>query len=407
MQHNLKRIRAILLLLMITTNSVVFSQEIDEAEPVGYDLIDQIYGVDSLVDHVLENREKYRLQFMLTDIVEQDSSLYLGNTYNFTAPNWYFYPASVVKFPVALLSLEKLKELDFSTKAKLKFERDFDCGNMTFVDESIKSSVSFKEMIRELIIVSNNTYYNSLYHFLSPKRINEELNNRGLAETNIYKDFTGCEMPLNMKTHGFDLEELEPMGAFHRYHQDGSQLELEEFASKYIYDSTKLLGSKHEYRRDIVDGPFDFNYNLEYSAQDIHSTSMRFFFPQFFAEKDCWDIREEDRQILLESMKSVPKDLGKKKYTDKKKYPDNLYKYTVLGDENPKYASVITYSKLGLSYGFVTETAYVHNPATNRHYVLTVNLYVNSNDTVNDGKYEYEELAKPFLARLGQLLLDL
>lgn len=83
-----------------------------------------------------------------------------------------------------------------------------------------------------------------------------------------------------------------------------------------------------------------------------------------------------------------------------------MYKYLVHGDENSKYDSVITYSKLGLSYGFVTETAYVHDPATNRHYVLTLNLYVNSNDTVNDGKYEYEELARPFLARFGQLLLE-
>jgi hypothetical protein len=388
---------------MITTNSVVFSQAIAD-EPMGIDLVDQLHGVDSLVDHVLDNREKYRFQFMITDVIEHDSSLYLGDTYNYTTPSWYFYPASVVKLPVALLSLEKLKELDFSTKTKLKFERDFECGNMKFVNESRKSNISFEEMIRELIIVSNNTYYNSLYHFLTPKRINEELNQRGLVETNIYKDFSGCEMPLNMKTHGFKLEESSTGKS---YSQQSSQLELEQFASNYIYDSTKLLGSKHEYRREIVDGPFDFNYNLEYSVQDIHSTSMRFFFPQFFAEADCWDIRDQDREMLLESMKSVPKDLRKKKYFDKKKYPDNLYKYLIHGDENPKYDSVITYSKLGLSYGFVTETAYVHDPKTNRHYVLTVNLYVNSNDTVNDGKYEYEELARPFLARLGQLLLEI
>jgi hypothetical protein len=343
---------------------------------------------------------------MMTDIIEQDSTFYIGETYDYTEPSWYFYPASLVKLPTAIMALEKLKALEFSTNASILFDTDFECGNMRFVNESNHSRVkkTLKEMIRELIIVSNNTYYNSLYHFLTPKRINDELAQKGFSETKIFRDFSGCEIPLNLKTHGFSLKER---GNENTYHQDGSRLELSDFASNYTYDSTKLLGSKNEYRGEIVDGPFDFNYNLEYPIKDIHSTSMRLFFPEFFAEEDRWDLRESDRAMLIRSMKAVPKNLWQKEYQDKRKYPDNLYKYLIHGDDNPKYDSVITYSKLGLSYGFVTETAYVHDPKTNRRYVLTVSLYVNSNDTVNDGKYEYEELAKPFLARLGQLILEL
>ena len=397
----MKQFKTILIFLMAATSSVAYNQEIDE-EPVIPDLINQIYGKDSLVDHILDNREKYRFQFMVTDILEVDSSLYLGETYDYTNPSWYFYPASVVKLPIALLSLEKLNRHTFSTQATLRFNSDFECGNMKFVEESQSTNLDFRTMIRELIIVSNNTYYNSLYHFLTPQRINEELDKKGIDQTNIYKDFTGCEMPLNLKTHSFRVE-----GMMNTFYQNQSHLELHEFAQQYTYDDTKLLGSKHEYRGEIVDGPFDFNYNLEYPIGDIHSTSMRLFFPQFFSTEDRWDVRQSDREMLMEAMKSVPKDLGQKKYFDKRKYPDNLYKYLIHGDDNTKYDSVITYSKLGLSYGFVTETAYVHDPSTNRRYILTASLYVNSNDTVNDGKYEYEQLAKPFLARLGQLILDL
>ena len=404
MQHKLKRIRVVFLLFVITTNNVVFSQETVKDKPMGPELYERLFGLDSLVDHVLSNRERYRLQFMVTDIIENDSVFVIGETHDYSVPRWYFYPASVVKLPIALMSLEKLKELNFSTQASLRFDRDFECGNMKFVEESRKSSLSFQKMIRELLIVSNNDYYNSLYHFLTPKRINNEFFQKGFAQTNIYRDFSGCEMPLNLKTHGFVLSESSTGKC---YIQRESHLELEEFASKYRYDSIKLLGSRKEYRREIVNGPFDFNYNLEYSVRDIHSTSMRLFFPQFFDREDCWDIREEDRKLLIESMMSVPKDLKQAKYTDKKEYPDNFYKYLVHGDKNQKYDSVISYSKLGLSYGFVTETAYIHNPTTNRHYVTTINLYVNSNDIINDGKYEYDELARPFFARLGQLILEL
>lgn len=372
--------------------------------PMGPDLISQLFGKDSIVDIVLQNREKYRFQFMLTELAEAKSQVFLGQTHDYSVPNWYFYPASMVKLPIALMSLEKLKATNFSTKATLKFKRDFECGNMQFVDESRQKNLNFETMLRKLIIVSNNRYYNSLYHFVTPEKINEELELHGFDQTNIYKDFTGCEMPLNLKTHGFSLQEKDSTKI---YSQESSQLELKEFASHYSYDTTKLLGSKSEYRGKIVDGPFDFNYNLEYSIRDIHKTSMSLFFPQFTSEKDTWNIREEDRQLLLESMKSVPKDLKEKEYYNAKKYPDNLYKYVVHGDDNPVYSSVISYSKMGISYGFVTETAYIIHPETKRQYVLTVSIYVNKNDTVNDGKYEYDELARPFLARFGQLLLEL
>ncbi len=398
------KLKTILILVAFLTANVGNSQTTNPEGVMGPDLVDQLFGRDSLVDHVLSNPDKYHFQFMVTDVLEYESELYLGETHDYSAPHCYFYPASMVKLPIALMSLEKLNELNFSTEATLKFQRDFECGNMKFVDESRRKNLSFKEMLRKLIIVSNNRYYNSLYHFLTPERINAELQEKGMIETNIYRDFTGCEMPLNLKTHGFSIQERDSTKT---YNQTSSHIELEDFAGNYIYDTTKLYGSKSEYRGKIVDGPFDFNYNLEYSIQDIHSTSMRLFFPQFFDEDNCWNLREEDRQLLLESMKSVPKDLGEKEYLNEKKYPDNLYKYIVHGDNNPKYNSVISYSKMGISYGFVTETAYVFNPKTGKRYVLTANIYVNSNDTVNDGKYEYEEIARPFLARFGQLLLEL
>jgi hypothetical protein len=33
-------------------------------------------------------------------------------------------------------------------------------------------------------------------------------------------------------------------------------------------------------------------------------------------------------------------------------------------------------------------------------------MYTNENDVVNDGVYEYEEMARPFLARLGSLIRE-
>lgn len=62
---------------MITTSSVVFCQALED-EPAQVEFLDELYGLDSLVDHILENREKYRFQFKLTNVIEQDGEMYLG-----------------------------------------------------------------------------------------------------------------------------------------------------------------------------------------------------------------------------------------------------------------------------------------------------------------------------------------
>jgi hypothetical protein len=58
--------------------------------PWGPELYESLFGLDSLVDHVLSNRERYRLQFMVSDIIETDSVFVLGETYDYSVPQWCF-----------------------------------------------------------------------------------------------------------------------------------------------------------------------------------------------------------------------------------------------------------------------------------------------------------------------------
>ena len=155
-----------------------------------------------------------------------------------------------------------------------------------------------------------------------------------------------------------------------------------------------------------MNGPFDFNYHLDYPLADIHSTMIRLAAPEQFLKTDLWDITESDRDFFLETMKQIPSDLEDEKYHDQKRYPDNVFKYLVKGDDNIDYKNVVTYSKIGIAYGFVTETAHIVDAENKIDFFVTASIYVNANDTVNDGKYEYEDVARPFLTKLGQLLVD-
>jgi hypothetical protein len=103
-----------------------------------------------------------------------------------------------------------------------------------------------------------------------------------------------------------------------------------------------------------------------------------------------------------------PRELKDDKYEDSTEYPDNFLKYIVFGDSssNTKMNSVRTFSKIGLSYGFTTEIAYVVDLTTKKEFFLSVSMYTNQNKTINDGIYEYQQISKPFLGKLGMLLLE-
>src|SRR5678816_2586280 len=67
---------------------------------------------DSLMQHILLHKEKYRVQIIYTRI-DRDAANKpsFKNFYFDTGDSLYYYPASTVKLPLAALSLEKLDRL--------------------------------------------------------------------------------------------------------------------------------------------------------------------------------------------------------------------------------------------------------------------------------------------------------
>ena len=57
---------------------------------------------------------------------------------------------------------------------------------------------------------------------------------------------------------------------------------------------------------------------------------------------------------------------------------------------------------VGQSYGFMIDCAYIQNKKENVEFMLSAVIYTNENQIMNDGKYEYNTIALPFLAELGR-----
>ena len=349
-------------------------------------------GKDSLVDQVLK-QDKYRLQFICTEIDrEREEPLHTERHVS----GKYFYPASTVKLPVAILTIEKINRLGLNLDDRLVLNPDVQCGNTAYIDDTRPDGIPFRQLLEEMLVMSNNEYYSVLFHFLSPGEINQRLNELGYSGVHILRAFNGCEMEGHLKTNSWQVIRDGVVVAT----QKAVLKPLNWMSEMYVYDHEKLIGKQHEYRGEIRPGPFDFNYHLELPLEQLHEMTLRLTRPEFIHDKGRWQISSEQRTQLIKWMSMYPCECCDDAYRNLRKYPNTYNKYFLIGEDEEELRTI---SKIGLSYGFVTEVAYI-NISENRGLLFTASLYVNENDIVNDGKYEYEEIAKPFLARVGSIL---
>jgi hypothetical protein len=61
---------------------------------------------------------------------------------------------------------------------------------------------------------------------------------------------------------------------------------------------------------------------------------------------------------------------------------------------------------VGQSYGFMVDCAYIQNKKDDVEFMLSAVIYTNKDEIINDGKYEYNSIALPFLAELGRQIYD-
>lgn len=359
--------------------------------------LDSLLRSDQVVRKVLDDPTfRFQLKFSVIGECERIDQSPLTIS---IGEDQYFYPASTVKLPIALLTLEKIKKLNLELDDQLIIDDIVDCGNKRYIERCSSEKLTFRRLLRELIIVSDNDHYNALYHFLTPKEIMDRLSELGYNGTRIYKSFTGCDVVNQLKTNS--LKVLRNGSVV--YTQKASVMALNEMTNCFFYDEMKLIGQKHEYDRRIVDGPFDFNYNLDIPLEELHEMMMRLFVKQTYIVDLQWDMLDKHEVFIKRTLAGFPKDLTDSKFYDQDKYPNNVFKFFMEGRSGDH---VMYHSKIGLSYGFTTETCYFDIPESCNDFLVSVSLYTNSNKTVNDGDYEYEEIARPVLQRIAKLLQD-
>ena len=171
----------------------------------------------------------------------------------------------------------------------------------------------------------------------------------------------------------------------------------EEISEKFAYSEDKRVGDRFIKKGKVISTPYDFNENLEFPVNSLHQMMIEFISDSSGLK---WNIGEKNRFFFLEKLRQYPTDIGQGEYS--------VQDFKIIGFGNQKMdnSRFTTHSKIGYSYGFITESAYVVDAVSNQSFYLTISMYVNSNNTINDGRYEYNSIATPFMGALTHIIAD-
>ena len=158
------------------------------------------------------------------------------------------------------------------------------------------------------------------------------------------------------------------------------------------------------YKNDsLINEAFNFSTKNRLYIDDMTDMLLSVIFPDNFPAKKRFNLTKEDYTFLYQCMSRLPKESTHPTYDSTQNY-DAFCKYFMYGADKkvtiPK--NIRIFNKVGLSYGFLTDVAYIVDFENNIEFALSATIYLNEDGILNDDKYEYEQTGFPFLKNLGQ-----
>ncbi|MEQ9561550.1 MAG: serine hydrolase [Woeseiaceae bacterium] len=354
---------------------------------------------------VMADPDKYRVQIIYTQI-DRDAAnrpSFTSHTYG-VDPARYFYPASTVKLPTALLALEKVNDLAIpgltrDTTMLTGVASDWQTPALT--DASSPSGLpSIGHYIRKILLVSDNDAFNRLYEFIGQQPLNESMHEKGYRNTRI---FHRLEVARNAAENAITNPVTFVDGDTVVYTQAAQTSDAD-----YAHDEPILLGRAEIVNGERLDRPKDFSGNNVFPLQDQHDVMQALMFPQYVTEQRRFRLTEDDYRFVYRNMSAYPGKSGIAEYTDPAQYPDGYVKFLMYGGSAATIPDNIRiFNKPGDAYGFLTDCAYIVDFEHGVEFLLAATIYTNENGTFNDDTYEYDEIALPFLRDLGMAIYEI
>lgn len=351
---------------------------------------------------VIRHPQPYRLQIIYTQINRDRNNVPSFKNYYFNVDSTsYFNPASTVKLPLALLSLQKINDLKNPEVTKftaMQFDSAYSKQTKEWHDKTSETGYpSIAHLIKKAFLVSENDPYTRMYEFVGQGEINRTLHAMGYLDTRITHRFVRMSAEENRHTN--------PV----RFIRPDSTLI---YAQPAVYNTAPFdfsrvakLGKGYMTGNDsLIHEPFNFTERNKLPLEAFQQILQSVLFPQSMPAKQRFNLTDDDYQFLYQYLSQFPGETNYPKY-DANQYYDTYVKFFFMDSTNHKLPpGVRVFNKVGWAYGFLTDASYVVDFTHKIEYMLTATIYVNSNGILNDDKYDFDTIGNPFMYQLGQTI---
>lgn len=354
---------------------------------------------------VISDVDKYQVQILYTRIDRNEHGNQLFTDFAFNLDDGhYFYPASTVKLPIALLALEWLEEQDvegLTLETTMLTDSVRPSQIPAYFDSTSATGLpSMGHYIKKILLVSDNEAANRLYELMGLDYINRKLKEKGLDHTVITQRLS---FPISPE----ENRHFNPVRFVDKSGKKLLEIPARHTDSVYVVPGRPKIGEAF-YRNDsLFQGGMDFSFKNQFALSDLHGVVRRIISPQSFFEGERFHISEEHRDFVLTYMSMLPGESNYPKY-DTTEFYDGYSKFFKFGaSKSPIPKQFRIFNKTGWSYGYLIDGSYFVDFENEVEFFVSAVVYTNENQTLNDGVYETDEIGKPFFAELGDYLYQL
>ena len=352
--------------------------------------------------NILKNKDTLEIQVIYTQINRDSLNRPHFQSFYFHVDSTnYYYPASTVKLPIALLALEKLNQLNIRGLDKFTpmFNDSVYSGQLSVKKDSTSQNglPSVAHYVKKILVVSDNDASNRLYEFLGQKKTNADLKSKGYNMRILHR----LERPLkpdeNRHTEAVRFINHDTI----IFQQPMLVNEDSIKPPRRVFKGIGYLSNDNV----LIHRPFDFTYKNAYPLQEQQEILKAILFPESVDPQRRFNITEADRKMVMQYMSQLPRETKYPAYYKDKTYFDAFGKFLMNGaSRKPIPANIRIFNKEGDAYGYLIDNAYVVDFKNGIEFMLSAVINTNRDGIYNDGKYEYEKLGFPFMRNLGRAI---
>lgn len=333
----------------------------------------------------LKAARRYRIQVIYTQVNRDAQNRPILKHYAFRLDtSEYFYPASLVKLPLAALALERLSML----KAKgitVRTPFSLQGGGTGCFAQVPQQAYTMEDCIRRQLVYSDNVTFDYLYALVGPWHAMRVLRERGYSSVYLgHRLGRSCSPEENRCVEGL---------SFH-------------LTGKPPYTLPPMCTSD-TMRPPYAGHPYLLFANANaLSLKDAHAILIGLIFPQAIRPRQRFQLSVEDYLLLRKYLSMYPSEARDADFPSTE-YHDGVRKFFLMGGNDTLRlpSRIRIFNKVGLAYGYLSDVAYIVDFDLGVEFFLSAVVYVGQSQAgyPSAAGYPYE-VGLRFLRELGWVL---